>query len=335
MPGAVIAFVIAAVAHRFLAQWLPVSELLIAVLAGMMMRTLGWVPYWAESGLQWVSEFPLRLGIVLLGLQLALRDLAVLGWEVLLIIGVTVLASFLSVRLLGQVYGVERRTTSLVATGTAICGASAVAAASAVLDRGDGKDRQGRVLREATATALPVVTLCGTAAMLSLPLLADAFGLRDEAAGVWIGASIQEVGQVIAAGGVVGASALAVATVVKLARVLLLAPTLIAMRTREVRSHATTMKSRGGQLRVSELLPWFVIGFLVMVGVNSSVEIPDGNAEFIQQVTVMFMTIAMAGVGAAVNLRQLVRTGGPVLLLGASGTVVAAGTALVGVVVLL
>lgn len=329
LPGAALALVLGAVAHRFIGEWTPVSSLLIAILLGMTLRTLGWVPWWAESGLKWSAKVPLRVGIVLLGLQLALGDIIALGWDVLVIVVATVMVTLIGMRLLGQVLRTDSTMAALLAVGTSICGASAVAAAASVLDRGDGNDRHGRPLGESAATALAVVTLCGTAAMLALPVLSSALGLGERAAGVWIGASVHEVGQVVAAGGMVGATALAVATVVKLARVVLLAPAVVAVRLTDGRSG-----SSHGSGRVP-IMPLFVLGFLAAVVLNSSVTIPADASELIAQIAAMLLTIAMAGVGAAVNLRTLLRTGGPALMLGAAGSVLAAGTALIGVALLL
>lgn len=328
LPGAVLAFVGAVLAHRVLGEWLPVSSLLIAIAIGIMIRTLGWVPDWGEVGLKWAGKFPLRLGIVLLGLQLALGDIFDLGWEVLVIVVVTVSVTFFGTRLIGPLFGADRTTSALVATGTAICGASAVAAGSAVLDRGDGRDRQARHIAGPTATALAVVTVWGTIAMVVLPALAAVLGMGQRSAGVWIGASVHEVGQVVAAGGIVGATALTVATVVKLARVLLLAPAVVALRLGDAGGGSATGKR-------PPVMPWFVVGFLAAVAVNSVTEVPAETADFITQVTTMLITFAMVGLGAGVDLKQLLRTGAPALLLGGAGSVLAAGTAFGGVVVLL
>lgn len=323
-----LAFVGAVLAHRFLGEWLPVSSLLIAIFLGMALRTLGWVPSWGEIGLTWAGKFPLRLGIVLLGLQLALADILSLGWEVLLIVVVTVTVTFFGMRLLGPLFRTDRTTAALLATGTSICGASAVAAAAAVLDRGDGKDSQGRDIGVPAATALAVVTICGTVAMIALPAASTALGLGDRPAGIWIGASVHEVGQVVAAGGILGATALAAATMVKLARVLLLAPAVIVLLLGEATTAPTTGKR-------PPIMPWFVLGFLAAVALNSAADISQGAADFVSQVTTMLITFAMVGIGAAVNLRHLLRTGTPALLLGTAGSLLAVGTALVGVLLLL
>ncbi|GAA4928143.1 YeiH family protein [Nesterenkonia rhizosphaerae] len=333
-PGVALALIIAAAAHRLIAEWVPVSSLLVAIILGIALRTLGWVPDWAETGLKWSAKFPLRLGIVLLGLQLAVGDVLGLGAEVIVIVLVTVVVTFFGMRLLGPLMRADKTTTALLATGTSICGASAVAAAASVLDRGDGRDAQGRHIESATATALAVVTLYGTVAMLVLPVLVPMLSLGEREAGVWIGASVHEVGQVVAAGGLVGATALSVATMVKLARVLLLAPAVVTLRLGESRGQAKGQQGLAGGKR-PPLLPWFVVGFLAAVALNSLWPPEPGAADFIAQVTTMLLTVAMVGIGAAVNLKDLRRTGGPALALGAAGSLIAGGVALLGVWLLL
>lgn len=328
-PGAAFAVLIGVVAHLILGEWLPVSSLLIAILIGMVFRTLRWVPGWTEAGLKWAAKVPLRIGIVLLGLQLAFGDIVALGWEVLVVVVVTVLITFFGMRIVGPLLRVDTSTTAMLATGTAICGASAVAAAASVLDRGDGRDQRGKGIGQAAATALAVVTLWGTVTMLALPAASQLVDLSAEDAGVWIGASVHEVGQVVAAGGMVGATALAVATVVKLARVLMLAPAVVAVRLLDSGSGSTS--ARGS----AAIMPWFVTGFLVAVVLNSLVSFPADIAGFVAQTASMLLTVAMAAIGAAVDLRTLVRTGGPAILLGGVGTVLATSTALVCVLLLL
>ncbi|GAA1135528.1 YeiH family protein [Nesterenkonia lutea] len=332
LPGAALALIIAIAAHRIIAELTPVvSGLLVAVIAGIALRSLGWVPWWAEDGFGWAGKKLLRAGIVLLGLQLALGDLWGLGWEVLVIVVITVAVTFFGMLGMGRLFGASRGTTMLLATGTAICGASAVAAAAAAIDRGDGKDDDGAPVQSAAAAAVAVVTLYGTAAMLALPALGGLLGLGQQQMGVWIGASVHEVGQVVAAGGVVGAVALATATLVKLARVVLLAPVVagisLAGRRRRTAEPAGVRKS-------PPLIPLFVLGFLAMMILRSVTDVSESTVDFTADVTTMLLTTAMVGVGAAVDLRRLLRQGGPALLLGAAGTVLAIGTGLLGVLLL-
>ncbi|EXF24527.1 membrane protein [Nesterenkonia sp. AN1] len=333
LPGIALALIIAIAAHRLIAELIPVvSGLLIAVLAGIALRSLGWVPAWAERGLGWAAKTLLRAGIVLLGLQLALGDLLGLGWQVLAVVVLAVGVTFFGMLGLGRLLGAPRGMTTLLATGTAICGASAVAAAAAAIDRGDGKDDDGAPVQSAAAAAVAVVTLYGTLALLALPALGALLGLGEEQLGVWIGASIHEVGQVVAAGGVVGAAALATATLVKLARVVLLAPVVAGISLAGRRRRITADHQGGG--RRPPLIPLFVLGFLAMMLLRSVTDLPAPTLDFAADVTTMLLTTAMVGVGASVDLRRLLREGGPALLLGAGGTVLAVGTGLVSVLLL-
>ncbi|WP_221654898.1 YeiH family protein, partial [Actinotalea ferrariae] len=216
LPGLALV-VLVTVPALLVARAAPISALVVAIVAGAVLQNLGALGPAVQPGLAWSARRLLRVGVVLLGLQLSVPAVLGLGARGLVVILATVAVTFGATVLLGPVLAVPRRLTLLVATGFAICGAAAVAAMSAVVDP-DGEDE------EDTATAVALVTLFGTAALVALPLLAGAFGLDDDAAGLWIGASVHEVAQVVAAGGAVSAAALAVATVTKLGRVVLLAP---------------------------------------------------------------------------------------------------------------
>lgn len=331
---------IAVLAHRG-AELIPgMSGLLLAICAGIGLRTFGWVPRWAEQGLRAAATTVLRLSIVLLGLQLVFADMLALGWEVLILVIATVTLTFFGTLLGAYALGTPRSESIMLATGTSICGASAVAAAAAALDRGDGRDRAGRSVDSAAAVSVAVVTLCGTAAMLALPLLADLIGLDDRTAGIWIGAGVHEVGQVVAAGGMVGATALAVAVVVKLARVTLLAPviaviSLVDRRRAGADSEHGQNESSGGRRRRPPLIPGFILGFLATAALASTVDLPAQLLETAQSATTMLITTAMVGVGVGVDLPQMLRHGGPALALGVFGTLVALAVALIGVVILL
>lgn len=336
MPGVAVALIAAVVAHLAAERIPGVSGLLLAILAGIGLRAVGWIPAAAEEGLRLAARALLRLAIVLLGLQLVLGDMLALGWEVLVIVVGTVAVTFFGTLFGGRALGTPRGESTMLATGTAICGASAVAAAAAALDRGDGRDRHGRSVDSAAAIAVAVVTLYGTVAMLVLPLLAATLGLDGRTAGIWIGAGVHEVGQVVAAGGMVGSTALAVAVVVKLARVVLLAPIMaglgLAARRRGPRADAS---HRDLSRRRPALVPGFVLGFLAAAAFASLVEVPEGVMDPVRTVTTMLMTMAMVGIGAGVDLPDLLRRGGPALALGAFGTVLALGVSLIGVMVLL
>lgn len=304
------------------------SSLVIAIVLGVAVRNLGWLSGTFVPGTRWASRRLLRAGVVLLGLQLSVQELAALGSGELLVILATVVVTYLGTLWLGSRLGVGRRITVLVATGFAICGASAVAAMSSVVDE-DGAEESD------VPTAIALVTLYGTIALLVLPLLRPLTGLGDREMGLWIGASVHEVAQVVAAAAAVSATALAIAVVVKLARVVLLAPLVAVVgvfeRRRRVRSVPPSNTQRQGS---TPIVPLFVVGFLGMVVLRSMHILPDGVVGVTSWVTSALLTAAMFGLGTGVHVRSLVRTGPRALVLGAASTLLATGVSLVGIYLL-
>lgn len=310
------------------ARLVPVSALVLAIVAGAVLRNVGAVRASAQPGLTWSARRLLRAGVVLLGLQLSLPAVAALGVRGVVVIVATVAVTFGATVLLGPALGVPRRLALLVATGFSICGAAAVAAMSAVVDPEGGHEGAD----DDAATAVALVTLFGTLALVALPLLAGPVGFDDDAAGLWIGASVHEVAQVVAAGGAVSAAALAVATVTKLGRVVLLAPLVagvgLVVRSRRVTAGPTAYGDVPAvALRATRppLVPLFVLGFLAAVALRSTGVLPDVVLDAASWATTTLLTAAMVGLGAGVDVRRLRRTGGRAALLGAASTLVAAG----------
>ena len=206
----------------------------------------------------------------------------------------------------------------ILGTGFAICGASAIAA----MEDTAGADE------EDVTVGIAMVTLFGTLAMVLLPLLAGPLGLTDQQFGIWAGASIQEVGQVVAAAGAGGAGVVAIAVVVKLTRVLMLAPVVATVSIRKRMAGGKT----GGKR--PPIVPLFVLGFLACVAFRSTGMIPTGALAAISQVQVAALGAALFGMGAAVQIKTLFRRSGPVLIVATLSTLLVAGVSLAGVFLL-
>ena len=286
-----------------------VSPLLVAVVLGAVVADViggrGGFDEAVGPGVQIASRRLLRLGVVLLGLQLSVADIAGLGWPVLLGVVVVVAGGIGATLLAGRMLGVSRTQSLLIACGFSICGAAAVAGADGVLRRRNSDE---------TATAVALVVVFGTALIAVLPPAAALFGLDATAAGVWAGASIHEVAQVIAAAGIVGESALKVAVVVKLARVLLLAPVLavISLEQRPGRG------ARHGQPPV----PLFVFGFLAAVVVRSLGVLPLPVLQAAGLLQTGLLAAAMFALGTSLRVSVLRRAGLRPVLLGLIATLV-------------
>ncbi|MFT4109460.1 MAG: putative sulfate exporter family transporter [Propionicimonas sp.] len=291
------------------------SAMLVAILLGALVANVaslwGGLPAALEPGLAFASRRLLRLGVVLLGLQLVLGDIAALGWPIVLGVVAIVGGTMGGTLLVGRWLRVDASQALLIAGGFSICGAAAVAGVDGVLAR--RKDAE-------TATAVALVVLFGTVMIAVMPTLAGLLGLNPRTAGIWTGASVHEVAQVVAAAGIIGPEALRVAVVVKLARVLMLAPVLGVVSWRQRAELAAAPRT---DRALPPLVPLFVAGFVAMVVVRSLGVLPDGVLDAAKAAETWLLAAAMFALGTSVHWRVLRRAGGrPVLLAGLATLIV-------------
>ncbi len=272
-----------------------ISPLVFALLLGLVVGNLPLARRAgaAQPGLKFATRWLLRGGIVLFGLSLTLQQIVALGPKVLLldllvITCVLVTGYWIGTRLLG----LDRETTLLTSAGSAICGAAAVLATETTI----------RSRPAATSMAVATVVLFGTLAMLVYPLLYPLSGMDEGLFGIYIGATIHEVAQVVAAGDAVGPQALANAVIVKLVRVMLLVPFLLIVGQWWMRRHATEGEAtaRGGLV-----IPWFAFGFLAMVVANSVITLPAPLHQGLVLIGQIALTMAMAALGFETRLEKL------------------------------
>ncbi len=354
--GIALAAVCAAVAYTVNAFFPLLSGLLVAIILGVILRNVGLIPAAAEPGFAFVGRTILRLGVVLLGLRLSIPQVISLGWGVIVVIAVTVSVTYMVGLALGKALKIAHPTTVLTATGTAICGAAAVAAMSAVVGSDDRDVKERTSTDEAAATAVACVTVYGTIALLALPPLAALLSLTPINAGVWIGAAVHEVGQVVAGAGIAASnltdpSAAGVlqdtAIVTKLGRVAMLAPLVAivgalenrrAMRKERdavARAEADDViagrpvdHSRAADAARPPIMPAFVVGFLLMVLIRSIFSLPVGFLHAADVTATALLTAAMVAMGAGVRLKRLITSGAKALILGVVLAVVAAAVSL-------
>ncbi|MET8687935.1 putative sulfate exporter family transporter [Streptomyces sp. NPDC004732] len=276
-----------------------------------------------KAGLTFAGKRLMRVGIVLLGLKLSLDDVLGLGWASVVMVLCVVAVTFFGTWWLGRRMGLQGDQPLLIATGYSICGASAIGAVSEVSES-DERD---------TATSVALVTLCGTLAIAVLPLLQGPLGLSDAEFGRWVGASVHDVGQVVATAQTAGAGALGDAVLVKLMRVALLAPLVaaVALSVRARRQGRGLAEGAAGTKR-PPLVPLFVVGFLAMVALRTTGWLPGGAIDAAQTAQELLLAAALFGLGSAVDLPSLTRTGGRVAALGLVSWGVIAGISYVGVV---
>lgn len=293
------------------------SPLLVCIVLGVAVRHVGVRPgAWTvmNPGLTFSARRLLRAGIVLLGLQLSLADIAAVGWVTALGVSGVVAGGLAAAMWLGRRLGIERDQAALIACGFSICGAAAVAGMQSVLRR---------PRRDEAATAIALVVLFGTLMIGIAPLVVSALGLGDRTAGVWIGGSVHEVAQVVAASGLVGSAVLKVAVLVKLMRVLMLAPVLAGASWLERRRGA----GEGGTLPPP--VPLFVVAFVGAVALRSTGLLPAGFVHDAATAQGVLLGAAMFALGTSVHWSGVKASGVRPFALAAGTTLVVAGLAAV------
>lgn len=315
LPGLGACAAVAGIAYgaRALPGAQDLSPMIIAIALGILIRnTAGTRPVFT-AGIAFSMRRLLRLAIILLGVRLTFGQVAETGLRGITVILLAVGGTFLFTLTVGRLIGAEPRLTRLIAAGTSICGASAVAAANAVVDARD----------EDVAYAVACVTVFGSIAMFAYPLLQVALDLAPRDYGLWAGASIHEIAQVVAAGFAVGREAGDFGTIAKLTRVMTLAPMVFAM--------AAFLPSPGeaGPDRPRPPLPWFVLGFIALVAVNSLIDIPAAVKTEIGDVSTFLLTMALAAMGLETSVARLRAKGLKPALTGALASLFIASLTLV------
>lgn len=320
LPG-ILAAGVATVA-AFGIHWLfPVVPLLtvsvaLGIIVGQIVPARRQIDGALKPGLTLAAKRLMRVGIVLLGLKLSLVDIAHLGWVAIVLTVLIVLLTFGITWGLGKLFRLPGDEPLLIATGFSICGVSAIGAMSAVT----------RTKHEDQATPAALVTLFGTLAIAVLPLLHAPLGLSAHQFGQWVGASVHDVGQVVATAQTAGAAALAIAVVVKLTRVLMLAPM---VATASVIVRRTRGPVEGEKL--PPIVPLFVAGFVAAVLLRTFVPLPAPVLDVADFVQTVMLSMALFGLGSVIRLEKLVGSGLRSIVVGVLSWAAIAGMALVAV----
>jgi uncharacterized integral membrane protein (TIGR00698 family) len=289
------------------------SPLLWAMGFGVLLAPFAHARPSTADGIRLSATHLLRIGVALLGLRISVGQLADVGLGGVAVAVGTIASTMTLTTWLGRRLGVPRKLGLLIATGTAVCGASAIAAMDSAIGARE----------EDVGYAIATVTVFGTAAMLLLAPVSALLGLSPSRAGIWAGASIHEVAQATAAGAVVSVGALKIATLVKLCRVVMLAPLVAIVGAR-----------RPGKAAARPSVPGFVLAFLALVVVRSFVAVPDAVLHASTVASTTLLAAGLAALGLGIRTQALRAAGMRPLVLGVAAWAIAATTAL-GLLVLL
>lgn len=278
-----------------------ISPLTASLVIGAIAGNIGLVPAACENGLKFSSRSILRLGIIVLGLQLSFNEVARLGGRGFFAVIAVVVVTFLGTQYLARIIGVSPGLGLLTATGFSICGVSAVSAMTGAVD-GDEED---------ATYAIALVTMFGSIAIFALPVLGHFFEMGNIRFGMWAGSSVHDVAQVVATSTAYSKDSLSSAVIVKLTRVVLLAP-LVAFYAYQYRKDAAV----NSEAPRTSPLPMFIVLFLVAVGIRTTGVLSDSVLDGFKTFEKICLALALVGLGAGVRISKLRVLGSKPILLG-------------------
>ena len=329
-PGFALALAVAAVA-TIVGQYVPLlgsavpGAVIGAVIAIVVKPGARFAP-----GVKWASTFVLQCSVVLLGAQLSIAEAARVGVSSLPVMFGTLAICLAAAWLYGRLLGIPGDLRTLIGVGTGVCGGSAIAAVSPVIEAASAD----------VAYAISTIFLFNIAAVLVFPLLGHALGMSQQSFGLFAGTAVNDTSSVVATATTYGTAATSHAVVVKLVRTLMIIPiclglaTLTGRKQRPVIATAPAAAARDGAAgapaspaalasahmsprRAIKLVPWFLIGFVLVAAVNSCGIIPVGAHSPIEHASVFLVSVALSAIGLSTNVAALRKAGARPLILGA------------------
>lgn len=313
-PGFLISALIA-LAAQFISEHYGAPAMLMALLFGIALNFLS-DNHRCQAGIAFSARTVLRIGVALLGLRISFEMAADLGWPVVCVIIGAVFLTILFGLAISRLFGHGPNFAFLSAGSVAICGASAAMAISAILPKDERTE-------ERLVFTVVGVTILSTTAMIVYPIITDALNYNDKMAGIFIGATIHDVAQVVGAGFSISDGTGEVATVVKLIRVAMLAPVIL------IASIVIRRVSNADQDNSHKppLVPGFVVAFAVLVALNSFGFFPASVTTLAAEISRWALLTAIAAVGMKTALNEVIQVGLPAISL------LVAETAFIGCVI--
>ncbi|MEQ6277485.1 YeiH family protein [Kluyvera cryocrescens] len=281
------------------------SALTLAILFGMVIGNTVYPKLWqsCDGGVIFAKQHLLRLGIILYGFRLTFSQIADVGVSGIVIDVLTLSSTFLMACWLGQkVFGLDKHTSWLIGAGSSICGAAAILATEPVVKAEASK----------VTVAVATVVIFGTLAIFLYPAMYPlvAHWFSPETYGIYIGSTMHEVAQVVAAGHAISPEAENAAVIAKMLRVMMLAPFLLILAAR-VKQLAPANAEQKSKITI----PWFAILFIVVAIFNSFHLLPQSVVQMLITLDTILLAMAMAALGVTTHISALKKAGAKPLLM--------------------
>lgn len=299
MPGLFLAFGIAVVAYVINAI-LPSALLgatLIALLLGMLLNPIVMRTDNYDSGMKWTSKYVLRAGIILAGITLSFSQVIEAGKYALVLMVFTLATAFGVGYLCKKVFKINWKLASLLSISTAICGGTAVATLGPTIH---AKNRD-------IAYAISATFLFDMITVIAFPWIGQWLGLSDTSYGLWIGTAVNDTSSVVAAGYAFSDAAGVLATIVKLTRTLFIVPIVLIFSW--IYAKKETPSQSAEKVNIKNIFPWFILGFLVVVGIRSTGVLPETTVDIVAFLSKFFLSMALAAIGLKTSFKEIAGVG--------------------------
>jgi uncharacterized integral membrane protein (TIGR00698 family) len=286
----------------------------IAIVLGILVRLARPLPRDFAPGVRFASKTVLQAAIVLSGFGISLGAVIHTGWETLPVTVGTIAVALVLAPLVGRALHLEPTLEHLIGVGTAICGASAIAAVASVIEP----------LEADVALSIATIFFYNIVAVFAFPALGALMHLTQDQFGVWAGTAVNDTSSVVAAGYAYGTEAGQYATIVKLTRATFILPVVAIVAI----VHARAQRERGVHVPWRRVVPWFIVWFVAAACVNATGVVPVAAHPAITLASTFLIATALAAIGLQTELARLVRSGARPLALGFVLWVAVAATSL-------
>jgi uncharacterized integral membrane protein (TIGR00698 family) len=287
-----------------------IGSSVLALILGMILHPILVKMPQASSGVQFVSTKVLKLGIILMGITLSFSQVLMVGKYALLLMAFTLATAFGGGYVLGRLFKVNWKLSSLLSTSTAICGGTAVATLGPAIEA-DDRD---------IAYAISATFLFDLLTVILFPWIGRLLGLSDTSYGLWVGTAVNDTSSVVAAGYGFSEMAGSFAVIVKLTRTLFIVPVVLVFSYIHARRKLRSAQASedGKKVNIASIFPWFILLFIVMVAIKSTGLLPENVVTGISFLSKLLMVMALGAIGLKTSLQDVKEVGIKPMLLGVS-----------------
>ncbi|WP_373738181.1 YeiH family protein, partial [Jeotgalibaca porci] len=248
-------------------------------------------------GMKWTSKYVLRAGIILAGITLSFSQVIEAGKYALVLMVFTLATAFGVGYLCKKVFKINWKLASLLSISTAICGGTAVATLGPTIH---AKNRD-------IAYAISATFLFDMITVIAFPWIGQWLGLSDTSYGLWIGTAVNDTSSVVAAGYAFSDAAGVLATIVKLTRTLFIVPIVLIFSW--IYAKKETPSQSAEKVNIKNIFPWFILGFLVVVGIRSTGLLPETTVDIVAFLSKFFLSMALAAIGLKTSFKEIAGVG--------------------------